>query len=49
VKLETNRVSGKQPARQPRPLDRALALLDVLLARAALVVLYFAACGYDTT
>ena len=38
MKLEPHRVGGERPARQPRPLDRALALLDPLLARAALVV-----------
>jgi hypothetical protein len=37
VKLETNRVGGKRPARQLRPLDRALAFLDPLLTRAALL------------
>ena len=38
MKLEPHGVGGERPARQPRPLDRALALLDPLLARAALVV-----------
>jgi hypothetical protein len=37
VKLEPHRVGGERPARQPRPLDRAFALLDPLLARPALV------------
>jgi hypothetical protein len=36
--LEPRRVGRERPARQPRPFDRALALLDPLLARAALVV-----------
>src|SRR5262249_43466370 len=38
MKLEPHGVGRERPARQPRPLDRALALLDPLLARAALVV-----------
>lgn len=38
VKLEANRVGGEGAAGKPRPFDRALALLDPLLARAALVV-----------
>jgi hypothetical protein len=38
VQLKTHRVRDERAARQPRPLDRALALLDPLLARPALVV-----------
>src|SRR5215510_14907426 len=38
MKLKPHRVCGKRPARQPRPLDRAFAFLDPLLASAALVV-----------
>jgi len=38
MKLEPRRVGRERSARQPRPFDRALALLDPLLARAALVV-----------
>src|SRR5262244_3950896 len=38
MKLEPHRVGGERSARQPRPLDRAFALLDPLLARPALVV-----------
>src|SRR5262247_2707818 len=38
MKLEPHRVGGDRSARQSRPLDRAFALLDPLLARAALVV-----------
>src|SRR5215468_10019989 len=38
MKLEPHRVSGERSARQSRPLDRAFALLDPLLARRALVV-----------
>src|SRR5262245_47615579 len=38
MKLKPHRVCGKVPARQPPPLDRALAFLDPLLARPALVV-----------
>jgi hypothetical protein len=38
MKLEANRVGGEGAARQARPLDRALALFDVLLAGAAVVV-----------
>jgi hypothetical protein len=38
VELEAHRVGGEGPARQPRPLDRTLALLDPLLRYAALVV-----------
>src|SRR5262249_2982013 len=38
MKLEPHRVGGERSARQPRPLDRALALLDPLLASAALAV-----------
>src|SRR5262249_5152004 len=38
MKLEPHRVGGKRSARQSRPLDRAFALLDPLLARPALVV-----------
>src|SRR5262245_37714097 len=38
MKLETHGVGRERPERQPRPFDRALAFLDPLLARAALVV-----------
>ena len=38
LKLEPNGIGGERSARQPRPLDRPLAFLDPLLARAALVV-----------
>jgi hypothetical protein len=38
MKLKTYGVGGKRTACQPRPLDRALAFLDPLLARPALVV-----------
>src|SRR5262249_42424117 len=38
MKLEPHGVGRERPARQPRPFDRALALLDPLLARPALVV-----------
>jgi hypothetical protein len=38
MKLKPDGVGGKRPARQPRPLDRALALFDPLLAHPALVV-----------
>ena len=38
MKLEPYRVGGERSARQSRPLDRAFALLDPLLARPALVV-----------
>ena len=36
--MEPRRVGGERSARQSRPLDRAFALLDPLLARPALVV-----------
>jgi hypothetical protein len=38
MELETHRVGGEGATGQPRPLDRVLAFLDVLLACAALVV-----------
>src|SRR5262249_34348081 len=38
MKLEPYRIGGKRSARQSRPLDRAFALLDPLLACPALVV-----------
>src|SRR5262249_50109110 len=38
MKLEPHRVGGERSARQSRPLDRAFALPDPLLARPALVV-----------
>jgi phosphoglycolate phosphatase-like HAD superfamily hydrolase len=38
TQLKTNRVGGEESARQPRPADRARALLDPLLASSALVV-----------
>src|ERR1700751_4985929 len=38
MKLKSHRIGGERPARQPRPLDRAFAFLDPLLARPALVV-----------
>ena len=45
MKLEADRIRGKGTARQPRPFDRVLAFLDVLLARAALDVEGDAALG----
>src|SRR5262245_5556893 len=38
MKLEPHPIGGERSARQSRPLDRAFALLDPLLARPALVV-----------
>src|SRR5215472_12203044 len=38
MKLKPHRIGGERSARQSRPLDRAFALLDPLLARPALVV-----------
>ena len=38
MKLQTHRVGGERSARQSRPLDRALAFLDPLLSRPALVI-----------
>jgi hypothetical protein len=38
IKLEPHRIGGERSARQSRPLDRAFALLDPLLACPALVV-----------
>jgi len=38
MKLEPHRVGGERSARQSRPLDRAFALLDLLLARPAICV-----------
>jgi hypothetical protein len=38
MELKSNRVGSESAARQPGPLDRVLAFLDVLLARAALVI-----------
>src|SRR6516164_9399219 len=38
MELKTNGVGGEGTARQPGPFDRALALFDPLLRRAALVV-----------
>src|SRR5262249_41958862 len=38
MKLEPHRIGGERSARQSRPLHRAFALLDPLLARPALVV-----------
>ena len=38
MELEADRIGGKRAARQAGPLDRALAFLDVLLSRAALIV-----------
>ena len=38
MQLETNRVGGEGTARKARPFDRALAFLDPLLRRAAVVV-----------
>jgi hypothetical protein len=38
MQLETHRIGGERSTRQPRPFDRALAFLDPLLRRAALVV-----------
>src|SRR5215510_39118 len=37
MKLEPHRVCGERSARQSRPLDRAFALLDPLLARPPLL------------
>ena len=33
IKLESHRIGGERSVRQSRPLDRAFALLDPLLAR----------------
>jgi hypothetical protein len=38
MQLEADRIRGEGSARQAGPLDRALALFDVLLAGAAVVV-----------
>ena len=38
MELEADSIGGEGPARELRPLDRALALLDPLLRRALLVV-----------
>ena len=38
MELEAGGVSGEGAARQAGPFDRVLAFLDVLLARAALVI-----------
>jgi hypothetical protein len=38
MKLKADGIGGERAAGKPRPFDRALALLDPLLARAALVV-----------
>jgi hypothetical protein len=38
MKLEPHRIGGERSARQSRPLDRAFAFLDPLLARPALIV-----------
>ena len=38
MKLEANGIGGEGTAGKPSPLDRALALIDPLFARAALVV-----------
>ena len=38
MKLEPHGVGRERPARQPCPLDRALAFLDPLFARPALIV-----------
>jgi hypothetical protein len=38
MELKANRIGGEGTARQPGPLDRALALLDVLFTGAAVVV-----------
>jgi hypothetical protein len=38
MELKANGVGGERAAREPRPSDRALAFLDPLLARPALVV-----------
>src|SRR5437763_14379236 len=43
MELKANGVGGQGTARQPSPFDRALALFDPLLRRAALVVE-----GHDT-
>ena len=49
MKLQPHRVGGERPARQSRPLDRTFALLDPLLARAALVVVRDHATAIATT
>jgi len=49
MKLEPHGVGRERPARQPRPFDRALAFLDPLLARAALVVVRDHATAIATT
>ena len=38
MKLKAHRVGREGAARQPRPLDRVLAFLDPLLARAAFII-----------
>ncbi len=38
MKLKANSVAAQQAAREPRPLDRALAFLDPLFRRTALIV-----------
>ncbi len=38
MKLKANRIGGEGTAGQARPLDRTLALFDVLLRSAALIV-----------
>src|SRR6266511_573612 len=38
MKLEPHGIGRERPARQPCPLDRALAFLDPLFARPALIV-----------
>jgi hypothetical protein len=37
MELEADGIGGEGPAGQPRPFDRALALFDPLLRRAALI------------
>ena len=47
MKLEPNDIGSERPARQPRPLDRALAFLNPLFACAALVVEAERSAGRD--
>jgi len=47
VALKAHSVSGEEAAGQPRPFDRALALLDPLLRHAALVVEACSSIGAD--
>ena len=38
MELKSDSICGERAAREPRPFDRAIALLDVLLCRPALIV-----------